>query len=79
MSFGVQPDRRQFVRVPFDGEVRAEPLVQASSSRMLHLLPEDLSEGGARLSCPDSSSPVNRPPDWPLANEIAASGAIVRL
>ncbi|MEJ2387835.1 MAG: hypothetical protein P8Y27_11180 [Chromatiaceae bacterium] len=53
MSFGLQPERRQFVRGPFDGQVVAGPITRAAASRMLHLLPEDLSEGGAWLSPPE--------------------------
>ena len=48
----LQPERRSFVRVPLDAAVRAEPIPQ-SPNRVLQLISEDLSEGGARLSSPE--------------------------
>ena len=41
------------MRVQFDSSVRADPIPQPSPSRVLQLLSEDLSEGGARLSSPE--------------------------
>jgi hypothetical protein len=53
MRAGLQPERRSSVRVAFNSAVRAEPIPQPSPSRVLQLLSEDLSEGGARLSSPE--------------------------
>lgn len=50
MTSTLQPERRRFVRVPFDGPVRAEPLPPSVPNPVSHLLSADLSEGGARLS-----------------------------
>ena len=49
----VQPERRRFARVPFGAPVRAEQIPQPVPNRCCHLLSEDLSEGGLRLSSPD--------------------------
>jgi c-di-GMP-binding flagellar brake protein YcgR len=49
---GLQPERRRYVRVPFDQPVQAEPIPQPSPTHLCHLLCTDLSEGGARLSSP---------------------------
>lgn len=48
MHTALQPERRSFVRVPFDAAVRAEPIPRSSTYRVLHMLSEDLSEGGVR-------------------------------
>jgi c-di-GMP-binding flagellar brake protein YcgR len=48
----LQPERRRYVRVPFDQPVQAEPIPQSSPNHLCHLLCADLSEGGVRLSSP---------------------------
>ncbi|MGA7982794.1 MAG: hypothetical protein WCA32_21555 [Chromatiaceae bacterium] len=45
MYSALQPERRNFGRVPFDAAVRAEPIPPPSRYRVLHLLSEDLTKG----------------------------------
>ncbi|MGA7980976.1 MAG: PilZ domain-containing protein [Chromatiaceae bacterium] len=44
-------ERRQFVRVPFAGTVRAALIPPPVRNPVWHLAAEDLSEGGVRLAC----------------------------
>jgi c-di-GMP-binding flagellar brake protein YcgR len=45
-------DRRRYARIPFDSPVRIEKVPKRSPTDVEHLLSEDLSEGGIRLSSP---------------------------
>jgi c-di-GMP-binding flagellar brake protein YcgR len=49
----LRPERRQFARVRFDGSIGVEQIPQSLRSRRWHLMSEDLSEGGLRLSSPE--------------------------
>lgn len=53
MTPNAQTERRQFARVPIDASVKAERIPQPFPNRIWHLLPEDLSESGLRLSSPE--------------------------
>lgn len=53
MQSAFQRERPSFVRVAFDAGVGAEPIPPPSPYRVLRLLSEDLSEGGARLAAPE--------------------------
>lgn len=53
MTPGLQRERRQSARVPFDGPARAEQIPQSFLNRVFDLLSVDLSEGGAQFSSPE--------------------------
>jgi c-di-GMP-binding flagellar brake protein YcgR len=52
MNRVLQPERRRYIRVPFDQPVQAEPIPRPLPDHVCRMLAADISEGGVRLSSP---------------------------